>query len=111
VVHWAGDDWRWWRIRREQVCGRPAQAILLLPQNQTLGSGKGDAHRQQWRRCRKHGGRVLTDDPDSVQREIAAHDHRNYPEAVNANPVELRGGDFDPREFRALHTTMLPVLP
>jgi hypothetical protein len=31
--------------------------------------------------------------------EIAAHDHRNYPEAVNANPAELRGGDFNPRSF------------
>jgi hypothetical protein len=56
------------------------------------------------------GVKFWTDDlSDSVQREIAAHDHRNYPEAVN--PAELRGGDFNPRKFRALHKTMLPVLP
>jgi RES domain-containing protein len=36
--------------------------------------------------------------------EIAAHDHRNYPEAVNANPAELRGGDFNPRKFRVRYT-------
>jgi hypothetical protein len=108
VVHWAGDD--------QEVVEDPLEnkSVGDLPKLFCFFLGHPDFGVRAWvMHTGSNGGavgawegvRFWTDElSDSVKREIAAHDHCNYPEAVNANPAELRGGDFDPRKFRVRYT-------